>query len=209
MKCRGSSTTMYDSLRFPVSSAGIRGNRLLNTRITHGELHIPAPVHSGTSAGVSRKISRVASSSLPGQNGHAAIARRIFSGSRRGGSRSASSRPPSVNAKLLPRTSTTYEITPLIGFLIQTREPSRISHSIGIGGVITFNNCRRVITTPSVIRDARAVTLTLPIGSVIQLGEDGGPGNTGTNRGLAIRIRGHQPFFWLYRRDLRRRSELS
>src|SRR4029077_16201531 len=170
---------MYDSLRFPVSSAGIRGNRLLNTRTTHGELDAPAPLHSGTSAGVSRKVSPVVSSSLPGQNGHVAVARRIFSGSRRGGSGSGSSRPPSVKAKLLPRTSTTYEITPLIGFLIQTKEPSRISHSIGIGGVITFNNCYRVITTPSVIRDARAVTLTLPIGSDIPLGEDGGPEKPG------------------------------
>ena len=37
----------------------------------------------------------------------------------------------------------------------------------------------------------------MALGFVIPSAEDRGTGKAGKNRGLAIRMRGHQPFFWL------------
>gem|GEM_PF-5462761 len=37
----------------------------------------------------------------------------------------------------------------------------------------------------------------MALGFVIPSAEDRGTGEAGKNRGLAIRMRGHQPFFWL------------
>src|SRR6266852_2755732 len=107
--------------------------RVCNNRIIHSAPSADlAPGQLGKSAGVTRINSAGAICSLPGQNGHAAIALRSALGSTGGKSGLSSSRPPRVKAKLLPRTSTTYEMTPVIGFFIQTSAPSRISCSIGM-----------------------------------------------------------------------------
>src|SRR5258708_1971802 len=69
--------TIYDSLRFPVSSAGIRGDRLLITRTTHGAPpSVFAPVHSGIASGA---LTLLIGAVIPNEE-HAARQRRDESG---------------------------------------------------------------------------------------------------------------------------------